>query len=133
LRYLLDTVVVSERSKSAPHPDVLAWLERQSPEDVVISAVTLGELRYGVERLEAGSKRRKLNTYIADVERSFRGRILALEPAKQRSWATIRRKAEQKRRTIPTADAMLAATAELHGLTLVTRNTRDFEGWAARC
>lgn len=129
MRYLLDTVVVSERSKAVPHPAVITWLERQSRDAVFISALTLGELRYGIEKLEAGARRRRLSVYVSDVERSFTGQVLALAAKEANLWAVVRRRAEQRRLTIPTADAMLAATAESHGLTLVTRNTRDFEGW----
>ena len=129
MKYLLDTVVVSERSKAVPHAPVITWLEQQSRDSVFISAVTLGELRYGVEKLEAGARRRRLNDYVIEVERSFTGKVLAIAAKEASLWAVIRRRAERRRLTIPTADAMLAATAEVHGLTLVTRNTKDFEGW----
>jgi len=129
LTYLLDTMVASERAKREPDAAVMAWLLARSPSDLHISVVTLGELRYGVERLPASAKRRALTAYVDDLEISFEGRILAFEETAAPSWARVRRRAELRKRAMPTADAMLAATAEVHGLTLVTRNTRDFEGW----
>ena len=127
--FLLDTMVVSERAKAKAAPEVMAWSREQDSGSLYISVLTLGEMRYGVERLPAGGKRRTLAAYLTDVEEAFAGRLLAFDDSAAASWAKLRRRAEVRRRSMPTADAMLAATAEVHGLTLVTRNTKDFEGW----
>ncbi len=105
------------------------WLGRQAADELHLSVLTLGELRYGVERLPAGRKRRLLTAYVGELEEAFEGRVLPFDAEAAASWAAVRRAAELHSRTLSTADAMLAATATLHGLTLVTRNVRDFEGW----
>lgn len=129
MTYLLDTMVASQRAKARPEPQVIGWLGAQSADALYLSVLTLGELRYGAERLPAGRKRRLLTAYASELEEAFEGRVLPFDTEAAASWAAVRRTAELRKRTLPTVDAMLAATAELHGLTLVTRNVRDFEGW----
>ena len=127
--FLLDTNVVSERIAKRPEPAVVNWVTSQQPEDVYISAVSLGEMRFGLERLAAGAKRRQLSVFLDLMEDDLEDRVLPFDRITGLRWATVRRRAELAKRTIPPLDAMLAATAEVHSLTLVTRNTRDFEGW----
>jgi len=127
--FLLDTNVVSERIAKRPEPAVVDWVASQQPDDVHVSAVTLGELRFGLERLAAGAKRRKLAAFLEVIEDDLEDRIIPFDRVVGVRWAAIRRRAELAKRTVPPLDAMLAATAEVHNLTLVTRNVRDFEGW----
>jgi predicted nucleic acid-binding protein len=116
---------------TADQPDeaVVSWLDKQDDASLYVSAVTLGELCFGIERLQAGKKRMKLQTNLDRMKVRFSSRVIPFDAGAAEAWAIVRRRAEDMKRTMPAIDAMLAATAELHEMTLVTRNVRDFEGW----
>jgi toxin FitB len=121
--YLLDTNVVSELRRPRPHGGVVAWLASVAPEDLFLSAVTLGELQAGVERARQQDPTRSgvIEAWIESLADSYR--ILPMDGRAFRRWAQLMH--GQPPDLI--ADAMIAATAQTHGLTLVTRNVRDFE------
>src|ERR1051326_1834491 len=121
--YLLDTNVVSELRRPRPHGGVVAWLASVAPEDLFLSAVTLGELQAGVERVRQQDPTRSgvIEAWIESLADSYG--ILAMDGRAFRLWAHLMH--GQPPDLI--AGAMIAATARTHGLTLVTRNVRDFE------
>ncbi|AYV45063.1 VapC toxin family PIN domain ribonuclease [Caulobacter flavus] len=127
--FLLDTNVFSDATKLQPHPDVTRWLGDQPAPTLFISAMSVAEAGYGVERLAPGQKADRLRAWLEEVIADFGERVLAVDAEVAKAQARIRRSAENARRTMPSIDAFLAATAEVHGLTLVTRNVRDFEAW----
>jgi len=127
LSWLLDTNVVSEPSKGAPDLGVLAWIAAQPLESLFLSAVTVAEVAFGVASAPAGARRTALERwYAASVEVA---QILPVDRPVAEAWAVLRRRAESQGRPMPLLDAFLAATADVHGLTLVTRNVRDFDVW----
>ena len=123
--FLLDTNVVSELRKSRPNPYVVAWLESAHENDLHISALTLGELQAGVEitRGQDAAKAAEIEAWIDRVAESWS--VLTLDTAVCRCWARLM----HKRQDDLLQDAMMAATALVHGLTVVTRNLRDFKGF----
>jgi hypothetical protein len=128
MSFLLDTNVVSEWVK--PHPDagVAAWLAEVDEDRVFVSVITLAELRYGIERMTTGNRRRRLDEWLRnELPLRFEGRILAIDGATADAWGRIVVRREVSGRPISATDAFIAATVEVHGLTLVTRNARDFE------
>lgn len=127
--YLLDTNVLSELTATRPDPGALQWVLDQDQAQLFVSVISLGELRFGVERLPVGSKRVKLQRTLDDWIIEFKKRVLDFDLNVAWTWGKLLRDAEVRRVTMPRVDAMLAATAEVHGLTLVTRNVRDFKGW----
>ncbi|WP_165189519.1 type II toxin-antitoxin system VapC family toxin [Caulobacter soli] len=127
--FLLDTNVLSDSTKLVRSPAVTAWLEAQPITTLFVSVVTLAEARYGIESLPAGRKADDLRQWLGSVIIEFDGRLLPVDAEIAMAQGRIRRAAENARRTMPAIDAFLAATAEIHGLTLVTRNVRDFQGW----
>ena len=128
MSYLLDTNVVSEWVKPEPAPSVVEWLSGVDEEETFLSVVSLAELRRGVDLLGAGRRRQRLEKWLSeDLADRFHGRILAIDIAVADAWGRLTARASRAGRTLGTMDGFVAATAAAHGLTLVTRNVRDFE------
>jgi len=125
VKYLLDTNVISEIQKTNCSQNVKSFTEELSWEDIYISAISIGELCYGVERLPAGKKKHELAIWLyTQVPQWFSGRIIPLDTEVLLEWGKIRAKTE---RTLPVVDSLIAAAAIAHHLLLVTRNTKDFD------
>jgi predicted nucleic acid-binding protein len=121
--FLLDTCVVSEGSKPSPSPVVDAWFSVQKEGDLFLSSVSAGEIRYGIDRLARGHKRNALEDWFEEtVIVGFAGRIVAFDLAAAVCWGDLRARFPEAK----FVDGQLAATALVHGLTLVTRNVADF-------
>lgn len=127
--FLLDTNTVCEPFKDRADPRVLAWLQGGSPDQSFVSAISLAEISYGLERLSAGRKADGIRAWRDELVLTLGRRLLTVDAEIAMAQGRIRRAAENARRTMPFMDAFLAATADVHGLTLVTRNVRDFEAW----
>jgi predicted nucleic acid-binding protein len=119
MNFLLDTNVVSEPMRPRPNAGVLKWLGEVDEESTFISVVTITELRYGIERLDGWLQR--------DLRVRFEGRILPVDFEVANVCGGIIARRESLGRPIEPRDAFIAATAEVYGLTLVTRNVSDFE------
>lgn len=125
MSYLLDTNVISETVKSRPHPAVTRWLESVPSDALYLSVLTLGELRKGVSLLPKGTKKERLGDWLEHALPAwFENRLLAVDAAVANTWGNLSAKAD---RTLPSIDALIAATALHHGLRIVTRNTSDFD------
>ncbi len=120
--YLLDTNAVSELRKHKPHGAVLQWIQGVKDHDLHISAVTIGEIQAGIEitRHSDEEKAGELEQWLAQVAQSFN--VLAMDPEAFREWARLMHRSSDTLYE----DAMIAATARVHNLTVVTRNVSDF-------
>ena len=128
MTFLLDTNVLSEPVKERPNSGVLEWLSQANEDEVFVSVVTITELRYGVERLATGKRRERLDSWLRkDLISRFEGRILPVDLPIANVCGALMARSESMGRPLEARDAFIAATAEVHGLTLVTRNTSDFE------
>lgn len=128
MNFLLDTNVISEPMKARPNRGVLAWLAEVDEDSVFLSVVTVTELRYGVERLPTGRCRARLEGWLrTELPSRFGERILPVDLQIADACGRLVAWSESKGRPIEFRDAFIVATAEVHGLTLVTRNTSDFE------
>ncbi len=121
--YLLDTNVVSELRRLKPHGAVLAWVSAIPDSDLMISAVTVGEIQAGIEvtRDQDPVRAESLTRWLDQVVASFA--VLPMDAEAFRAWARLK---HRKSDTL-IEDAMIAATAQVHRLTVATRNVRDFE------
>ncbi len=122
-RYLLDTNIVSELRKTRPHGGVVAWLNQQEDEQLVLSAVTMGELQAGIERTrrQDSAKAAEIELWAEQLADSYQ--ILPMDTVCFREWGRIMdRKPDEL-----LEDAMIAATARVHGLIVATRNEADFK------
>ncbi len=127
MSFLLDTNVVSEWVKPRPDAGVVAWLAAVDEDRVFLSVMTFAELRYGIERMAAGGRRRRFEAWLSEeLPLRFEGRVLPIDSAIADAWGKIVALSEAAGRRIGVADAFIAATVEVHGLTLVTRNVSDF-------
>jgi toxin FitB len=126
--FLLDTNVISEWVKARPNRGVVAWLAAVDEDQVFISVVTLAELRYGIERMTTGGRRNQLTQWLLEeLPLRFEGRVLSINHIIADIWGKIVARSEAAGRPIGAMDAFIAATAEVHDLTLITRNVSDFE------
>ena len=124
MSYLLDTNVISELRRRQPNPGVLAWATEVPPSDLYLSVLSFGEIRKGLEQLADGSKRRSITEWLeSDLPRYFQGRVLPIDLAVSQVWGQLLARAA---RPVAEIDSLIAATAQTHGLTLVTRNARDY-------
>ncbi|HJS92598.1 MAG TPA: type II toxin-antitoxin system VapC family toxin [Steroidobacteraceae bacterium] len=128
MSFLLDTNVVSEWTKPRPNPGVVEWLAEVNEDEVFLSVVTFAELRHGIERLAPSARRRRLEEWLSnDLPLRFEARIIAVDGAIADEWGRLLARREARGEPIHAMDALIAATAQVHGLTLVTRNEVDFQ------
>jgi predicted nucleic acid-binding protein len=121
--YLVDTNVISEVRKGANcHPNVAAWFDSIEDDDIYLSVLVLGEIRKGIERAQASdpARSRVLERWLLALTESFADRILPIDRMVADEWGRMSAK-----RPVSTVDALLAATAKTHRMTLVTRNISD--------
>ncbi|MGH3658081.1 MAG: type II toxin-antitoxin system VapC family toxin [Micromonosporaceae bacterium] len=122
--------MVSEPYKPSPDRGVIAWLGRRTTAELFISAVTIGEVRRGIARLQLRNDHRQADRYeawLTTVKDSFGHRIVDVTTEIAERWGS-----DDARRPVPTADGLIAATAAVRDWTLVTRNVKDFEPTGVR-
>jgi predicted nucleic acid-binding protein len=128
--WLIDTNIISEVRKGLRrNPAVAAWWSSVEDRDLFLSTLTIGEIRKGVEavRIRDPDKARALEAWLQAIVQTFGPRILGIDAAVADSWGRI-----SAIRSVPVVDALLAATASVHGLVLVTRNAIDVAGLGVR-
>jgi len=125
--FLLDTNTVSELVRVKPEPRVLEWVRAADEKLLHLSVLTFGEIRKGVTLLPSSSKRTQLEHWLGvDLPTRFAGRLLPISREIAEIWGAMAGQAQLKGITLPTIDGLVAATAKHHGLTVVTRNVKDF-------
>lgn len=130
MKYLLDTALVSELVKRIPHPGVITWIQAQDEATLFLSVVTLGELQRGISKLSDPVRAGTLQSWLThDLMPRFSTRTLAVDGAVAIAWGIVQGEAEQRGQKLPAIDCLIAATARVHNLVVVTRNVQDL----ARC
>lgn len=121
---MFDTVALSEARKRKPNPGFASWVSAVEVGRVHTSVLCLGEVRRGVERLPVGEARAAFERWLDfELPDYLEDRIFGVDEFVAREWGRM-----GARRSLPPIDSLIAATALVHGLTVVTRNTRDFDG-----
>ena len=128
MNYIFDINVISELVAAQPNRHVLNWVDSIDPESVYISAITIGELKKGIDKLPASQKKELLKMWLEeDLLIRFSGHILPVDISIALVWGELLARLEGAGTPMPAIDSLLAATAVSHGFTFVTRNTSDFE------
>lgn len=128
MNYLLDTNVISEWVKPLPNVGVMSWLSQTDEDQIFISVCTLAELRFGVARMPQGKRRRQLDGWLSnDVLLRFENRIVMIDVAVADAWGILNARGRAIGRSIDVMDGLIAATAAVHQMTVITRDTSAFE------
>jgi predicted nucleic acid-binding protein len=126
LSYLIDTNVLSELRRKQADARVVAWVQARPRQSLYLSVLSLGEIRKGIEGVVDVAFRQTLTDWLeVELTNYFIGRLLDIDAQVADRWGRVQ---ASTGRTLPVIDGLLAATALQHDLTLVTRNTKDFEG-----
>jgi toxin FitB len=129
MSYLIDTCCISELVKKKPNPNVVKWFADQDELSMYLSVITFGELRKGIEKLPDSKKKKELNQWVKeDLNQRFKNRVLNITIEEVNKWGQILATAEKNGSPLPAIDSLIAATAQVHELSVVTRNTQDMEG-----
>ena len=125
--YLLDTCVISELVARQPNPNVVDWIDGIDEGKLFLSAITIGEIKKGIEKLGDSERRRSLGEWLEDdLLPRFSDRVLPIDTSVMLEWGKLASDLERRGRPMPAIDSLIAATC-LHGqLVLVTRNEDDF-------
>ncbi len=127
-RWLLDTNILSELRRPRPEPKVLAFISGQPLDLLFVSAVTFAEVRFGIELAPDASRRAELNSWLTHTLRPmFDQRVLPVSEDIMFTWRLLVEDGRKVGHTFSQPDLIIAATALHHGLTLVSRDTGDFE------
>ncbi|MCI4590422.1 type II toxin-antitoxin system VapC family toxin [Sphingobium sp. BYY-5] len=133
MSFLLDTNIISEGAKLRPDPGVMDWLASMDEEQMFLSVVSLAELRHGIERMDKGGRKASLDIWLTEqLAPRFEERLLLVDTGTADQWGRIVARSQAAGRPIGAMDAFIAAHAQQHDLTLVTRNISDFEASGIR-
>lgn len=133
MNYLLDTCLLSELRKPEPDAGVVAWVSDVDEARLFVSVLSLGEIQKGVAKLEDGRRKNALQHWLdQDLLVRFEGRILPLDLDMALEWGFVSAATESRGKPAPVVDALLAVTAIVRNLTLVTRNDKDFSGFPVK-
>lgn len=130
MSWLLDTCALSEKLQKRPNKAFVKWLEAQAADDLYISVLSIGEIRKGIDLLPKSVKKRRLDQWFArEFLPFFEGRTLGINNVEALEWGSCFARCQSKGYKPPVIDSLLAATALVNDLTLVTRNEQDFHAF----
>ncbi len=128
--FLLDACALSEPIKPNPDPKFIEWFRHQEKDigisHLFVSVLSLGEIQKGISKIEEVKRRNKFLAFLEETQDLFLGRILPIQSEVALCWGDIEGQLLTKGASIPSIDGLIAATAIHHGLTVVTRNVKDF-------
>ena len=125
--FLVDTCVISETAKPRPDGAVERWAKATSADRLWTSVIVMGELQMGISLLEEGARRRSLVAWLGRQRATFGDRCLGIDESIARAWGELHAARQRVGKPLAMADGLIAATALVRGLTIVTRNSTDFK------
>lgn len=126
MKVLLDTCVLSELQRPSGSPAVQSFIDLSPGKSLFLSVITIGEITKGIALLSEGEKKNSLRAWLIGLSSKFEDRILLLDQETAEIWGELSASGQQRGRSIPVADGLIAATAIRHGLPVATRNTAHF-------
>lgn len=126
MKYLLDTVAISESGKSSKNPAYDDFILGTAPDSKFISVVSIAELRFGLTLLPEGKRKEAIKAWIGTVDQEYAGRVLGVDEQLAGNWGDLRAEMKKRGYTLSYNDLLIAATALHYDLTVVTRNVKDF-------
>ena len=127
MKLLLDTCVLAEFAKPKTDQNVQRFIQDIASEALFISVISLGEINKGIHLLTTSKRKTHLQKWMKTLEMTYQHRVLPINAEIADLWGEIAALAQKKGKTLHSADGLLTATAIIHGLHLVTRNTKDFQ------
>ena len=129
MSFLPDTCFFSEFTKTRPHPRVIAWADRQPESTLYLSVLTLGELQQGISQMVPSPRQQELEEWLhGELIPRFSGRILEITREVALVWGQLQGEARRRGQPRSVLDSLIAATAKVHGLAVVTRNLDNMQG-----
>ena len=127
MSFLIDTCVLSETVRPRPETAVVGWLDAQDEQALFVSVLTLGEIHKGIAKLPASPRKHLLGDWVdGPLIQRFGRRLLPIDSSVATVWGEITGSSERRGSPVPVIDSLIAATARVHGLTVVTRNSKHF-------
>ena len=128
MKYILDTNVISELTKTNPNPKVLDFLNSLAEEDIYLSSITIGEIYFGIQKLPHGKKKEKLLSWIENkLLPRFHNKVISIDTDVMLQWAILTNELKTKGMPLPIMDSLIGATCIAKNFTLITRNEKDFQ------
>ncbi len=134
MKYLIDTCVISEYVKKIPDPKIEQWVNQYQPKQLFLSSITIAELKKGIHKIRVSQPERyqKLQHWLKTIESKFFLRVLPITDDVLNTWAEVYADAELQGKKLAVMDSLIASTALVHNMTVVTRNVKDFEQTGVR-
>lgn len=126
MSFVLDTCALSETARPQPDVGFMEWLDAQASVNLFVSVLTIGEIEKGIAALPAGRKRTGLTSWLATLRSVYGGHVLPIDDAIAALWGRMAANAERQGHPLAVIDGLIAATAQHHGYSVVTRNSADF-------
>ncbi len=128
MNYLLDTCAISELVKKKPNPGLIRWIDSCDEQSLFLSVITLGELQKGFSKLSDEDRVKQLEAWVdGDLSQRFANRILPIDQEVMQIWGRLQGESEKRGVKLPIMDSLIAATAVVRQLVVVTRNVTDLE------
>jgi len=127
LKYLVDTNIISEIIAKKPNQQVIDFLNNINTSDIYLSAITVGEIKYGINRLSQSKRKTQLLAWFEQLLLKYQYNIIDIDISVMAIWADISSSLKSNGISLSIMDSLIASSALYHDMTLVTRNTKDFQ------